>query len=376
MSIRRKRNQKIGWILILAIIILVFPFKASGEVKQITELEDRLENITEEEMDVLQELFRLSQEIDSLEQEEAKINREIEQLEAKIAALDKDIEGKQKDYDIQLTILEQVLVNYQRSGPASYLEILLKADNLSTFIKSLNIIKDISHNVNDLLVTVEDSKRILEEERSQLAQSTLLLEEKKENLVVTLKEKQEVQKEQESYLASLQTDKVYYQEQLANLTMLWEECRTLFPSISAEISSIVGEGYFTLEDLNLDSGFFTMSGYLEEETFNQILSEHSTITQTIFSYEEDQVMIEVPEEHLVLKGYFSISGESAIQYEVTEGTFYDMPLEQASIAELFLNGPLLIDFNAVTGDIIIIDFKLTEIWSTEEALNFVIIPQF
>jgi peptidoglycan hydrolase CwlO-like protein len=374
MNIRKKRNAVI--LIFLAAALIFVPFKVYGEVAPITDVEDKLENITSEEMKVLQQLFTLSQEITGLEKQEGEINADIDELEVKISDLDKDIDEKQKDYDLQLGLLEQVLVNYQRNGPASYLEILLSADNLSTFLKSLNIMKDISHNVNQLLTTLQDGKKVLEEERNQLKNTTALLEQKKVDLVSTITEKEKVQIEQQDYLLSLQSDKAFYQEQLDNLTQRWEDCRLLFPSISDEISSIIGAGYFTLEDLNLDSSVLSMTGYIADDTFNRILTEHSTVTQTSFRFEEDQVVIEVPEEHLILKGNFIISGESAIQYEVTEGTFYDMPLEAASIDELFENGPLLIDFDAITGDMIIIDFELNDVWSTEDALNFVIIPKF
>lgn len=374
MRFDRKRNRILA--VLVAVMLLAIPLKASGEVAPITEVEDKIENISAKELGVLKELFTLSQEISALEDQEKSINTEIEALQVKIDILDRDIEDKQADYDLRLEVLEQVLVNYQRNGPASYLEILFRADNLSSFIKSLNIIKDISHNVNELLASLKESKRLLEEERKQMADSTALLEQRKQELAATINEKQKVIKEQEIYLSSLQTDKAYYQEQLNNLTQLWDECKSLFPGISQEITAIIGAGYFSLEDLHLDSGFFTMTGYIAGDSFNQILSDNSTITQTVFRFEEDQVVIEVPELHLVLKGNFVIAGRSAIQYEVTEGTFYDMPLEQSSIAELFDKGPLLIDFDTITGDMIIVDFELTDVWSTENALNFVIVPQF
>lgn len=374
MDLRRKRSRIL--IILAAAVLAVAPLKASGEVAPITEVEDKLTNITEEERKVLEELFALSQEISALETQEESINTEIDDLEVKIKALDQDIEAKQLDYNLRLKVLEQVLVNYQQNGPASYLEILLRADNLSDFIKSLNIIKDISHNVNQLLTTLKTDKQVLEEERDQLADNTAQLELRKQDLAATITEKEKVKKEQENYLTSLQTDKTFYQEKLNYLSKLWEECRSLFPSVSEEITSIIGAGYFTLEDLHLDSGFFTMTGYIAGNSFNQILSDNSTITQTIFRFEEDQVVIEVPEEHLILKGNFVIAGKSAIRYEVTEGTFYDMPLEEASIAELFAKGPLLIDFDTISGDMVIVDFELTDVWSTQDALNFVIIPQF
>ncbi len=370
MSLHRYRNVVPALLLAIAVIIAGFPFKVHGDVQPIQELEDKLENISEEEKAVLQDLFSVSQEIDNLELETQEINKEITSLEVRIDDLEKEIVQKQEDYNLQLELLKQVLVNNQRGGPASYLEILLRADNLSTFLKSLNIIKDISHNVNDLLANLKESKAVLEEESIKLSSDKDALVQKEAELAVKLQEKQELVRKQEDYLAALQTDREHYQEQLNNLNELWLECKILFPSISAEISEIIEAGYITMEDMNLNINFFNISGYVEEDTFNRILSSHSILTQSIFHFDDEKVMIEFPEKRLVLSGYFNITGSKVIQYEITEGTFYDMPLEAASIEELLQNGPPMIDFGVIAEDMITIDFQLTDVWSSEGALYF------
>lgn len=361
---------------VFAAVMLLAPMQASGEVRQIEELNDKLENISEEEKAVLQQLFTLEQEIDTIEQEEERINGDIADLQSQINDLEKDIEATQADYDRQLDILKQVLVNYQRGGPASTLENLLNAENLSSFIKSLNIMKDISHNVNELLTSLKEGKLLLQEKKEQLNQDKEQLMKKEEELQVELNKKQEIQKEQEKYLASLRENKAYYEEQLYNVTLMWDSCKKLFPGISEELSQIINEGYFTLEDLNLNFSFFSISGSLGEDVLNRILSEHTQQSETVFTFDDDRVIITVPELHLVLEGKFTITADTAVQYEVQSGTFYDMPLEPASLQELFESGPLQIDFKTITKDIIAIDFKIQKVESTKGSLSFVIIPQF
>lgn len=361
---------------VFAAVMLLAPMQASGEVRQIEELNDKLENISEEEKAVLQQLFTLEQEIDTIEQEEERINGDIADIQSQINDLEKDIEATQADYDRQLDILKQVLVNYQRGGPASTLENLLNAENLSSFIKSLNIMKDISHNVNELLTSLKEGKLLLQEKKEQLNQDKEQLMKKEEELQVELNKKQEIQKEQEKYLASLRENKAYYEEQLYNVTLMWDSCKKLFLGISEEMSQIINEGYFTLEDLNLNFSFFSISGSLGEDVLNRILSEHTQQSETVFTFDDDRVIITVPELHLVLEGKFTITADTAVQYEVQSGTFYDMPLEPASLQELFESGPLQIDFKTITKDIIAIDFKIQKVESTKGSLSFVIIPQF
>lgn len=360
-------------ILLIPTLILV-PIRVSGAVQPITDTEDKLEGISQEEKKSLETLFTLSQKISEMELEETELSQEIASQQKQIDDLEGEIAAKQADYDLQLETLEEVLVNYQRGGPASYLEVLLSAKDLTTFLKSINLIKDISRNVGELLETLETGKIALQEEKDNLDVKILLLAQKKTELQDSIKKTQSLRQEQEEYLASLQEEQAQYQEQLDSLVALWNDCTVIFGEISKEITRVIGEGYFTLEDLNLNFGFTKMQGAINGDSFNNIINENTTLPETTFKFGEDQVVIEVPEKHLVLYGKFVVAGESSIRYEVEKGTFYDMPLERTSIEELFKDGPLLIDFKTISGDLIIIDFTLNWIKNEEGQLGFQISP--
>lgn len=372
---RFRKKIIIAFSIILGFTGLILPLRVSGEVKPITETEDKLEGITQEEKLVLEKLFAISQQIDELEREEAILTGEIHDLQLQADELEKEIEKMQADYDLQLDILKQVLVNYQKGGPASNIEILLRADNLSEFLKSINILKDISHNVNELLNSIEEDKAALEEDQVKLADKLTLLKQKEDALQENIHNNELLQKEQEEYLASLQEDKEFYQERLDNLNAMWADSKTLFGDIVTELSDIIGGGYFTTGDLHLSFGIFSMQGYIRQDSFQQLLKEHAKLPETVFQFDEGMVTIEVPEQKLVLTGNFVIEGEKAIRYEVEKGTFYDMELDTASIEELFQNGPLLLDFGRMAGDSITIDFELEKVESKEGKLTFTIIPQ-
>jgi peptidoglycan hydrolase CwlO-like protein len=376
MTKRIKPSIKIISTMTLVLVLIIAPMRVLGDVHPITEMEEKLEGISEEEKGVLEDLFVIQQKISEIEREEIKITEEIDALLMQIENLEHGIEEKQKNYDLQLDILEQVLINYQRGGPATYLEILLNADNLTTFLKSINVIKDISRNVGELLVSLEEGKKNLQEEKDSLDDKALLLKEKMIELQENLYKNQLLQQEQEDYLASLQEQRVFYQEQLSNLEVMWTDSTMLFTDIVEEITRIIGEGYFTTEDLNLNLGFTKMTGSIEEDTFNRILKENSKLSEIIFHYEQSHVVIEVPEKHLVLTGDFIVAGDNAIQYEVKEGTFFEIPLENASIEELFQKGPLLINFKTIAGDMVMIDFSLNKVESLDGRLAFEIKPEW
>ncbi len=363
---------KIATIFLMLPILLSAPLPVSGEVASIEDTKDRIENISEEEHRVLEKLFLITKEIEALEAEEGRLADEMVSMEEQISQLTDSIAKLQSEYDIKLEILQQVLVYYQRGGPATYLEILFSAESFSEFLKSLNVIKDITHNVSGLLTEIDEGRKQLTIEKEQLAGKVVLLENKKQDLEHKRQEREKAQEEQEAYLSSLLEDRIYYEEQLQNLQLLWDNCKKLFTNIVAETTRMIREGYITAQELNLEFGLFTMPGAIEEDTFNRILNDHSEMTETFFRFEDGEVILEVPELHLVLKGNFIITGDRAIQYEIVAGTFYELPLDDLSLQVLFEQGPFIIDFADFTDGMAMVDFTLEEVKSQEGQLSFII----
>ena len=253
MSLKRWKYSLI-FVPVLVVSILVKPLEVTGEVKPIEEANEQLEEISIEEEETLDKLFVLTQEIEEMEREETRITEEIATLLVDIDELDKSIMKEQKNYDLHLDIMEQVLISYQRGGPASYLDILLKAENLTSFIKSLNLIKDISRNTGELLGSIDESKQYLEDNRQRLRDSMALLELRQEELQKPIANKKRLVQEQETYLDSLSVEKERYQQHLDNLKLMWENLKNLFTDLVDEFSRIIGQGHFTMEDLNLKFG--------------------------------------------------------------------------------------------------------------------------
>lgn len=369
MSLKRWKYSLI-FVPVLVVSILVKPLEVTGEVKPIEEANEQLEEISIEEEETLDKLFVLTQEIEEMEREETRITEEIATLLVDIDELDKSIMKEQKNYDLHLDIMEQVLISYQRGGPASYLDILLKAENLTSFIKSLNLIKDISRNTGELLGSIDESKQYLEDNRQRLRDSMALLELRQEELQEPIANKKRLVQEQETYLDSLSVEKERYQQHLDNLKLMWENLKNLFTDLVDEFSRIIGQGHFTMEDLNLKFGFFSVKGSIHEDTFNRIINENSTLSEIVFDFEKDKVQVEVPDNNLVLYGHFILEGSSTLLFVPEGGTFYSMSLETESINELFRNSPMLIDFQKVAGDLVTIDIELKDIMTEDGYLSF------
>lgn len=348
----------------------------SSEVKQIQQVKEELQGISEEEVEVLTELFILSQEIIETEQAIERITTQIGEEAEKVVTLEEQINQTEERYDDQLNILEKVLIYYQRSGPASYLEMLLSADSLTDFLKTIHVMKDMSRNVNDLLVDLEESKLHLEEDKRRLEEQLLVLEEKKDELEEPLLRKRALKAEQEAYLDSLKDKKEIYRKQLEMIEQTWEECKLLFPSIVSEITKIVNEGYLTTDDLSIVLGFTEIEGTLYADDLNYILAEYSDLQEVTFTFSENQVVIDVPELSLVLEGVFVIEGKTGMRLEIHSGTFYQLPLEQSSIDELFQAGDVVIDFKTLAGDMLLIDFEMKTLEMMDGYMDFTIRPIF
>lgn len=358
--------------LLMSVSLLIKPYKVSGEVESITEANEKLQGISKEEQQTLERLFIITQELEAMEREKARISEEIDELIIEIDKLDKAIKKEQENYDNHLSILEQVLISYQRGGPASYIDIILKAKDMTSLIKSLNLIKDISKNTGELLSSIEESKRNLEEKRQNLSDNISLLETKKEELNESIASGQRLVEELEAQLNALEEEKELYQEHLDNLKLMWNNLKEMFSTIVDEFSRIISEGHFTMEDLNIKFNIFSIKGSLHQDTFNRIINDNSKLSNIIFSFEQDGVRVEVPDNNLVLEGHFIVQGDTGLQFVPKGGTFYNMALELESIEELFRNRPMLIDFEKVAGDMVILDIKLEEVQTEDGYLKFTI----
>lgn len=358
-------------------LIFVFTFsiiglrnRVSADVKPIEEVQNKLKGISEKEKSVLDNLFKLTQEMEDMEREEAKANSEIGTLQQEMKGLESKIEKQQKEYDKKLKVLEMVLVSYQRSGPASYLETLLKAENLTSFIRSINIIRDFSRNVGELLDSVDEGKKKLSEEKNKLTDKILVIDNKKKVLQESLDKKRKLKEDQQAYLDSFNEDKAHYEAQLKGLEQMWKEIKVLFSDIVKDFRRIVQDGYFPQSKLNLSYKFPMIKGALYEETFNDVIKSHSNLPNMVFHFHQDKVVIEVPDKHLVLEGEFVIQGKTAFKLKVDKGSFYGIPLETSSIEELFKNGDLVIDIVDLAGDKLMVDISVQSIKMKEGYLEF------
>ena len=369
------RLKKVCLLLTITIIVTLFanlsPYNVSGQVEPIAEVEEKLQGISDIEEAVMADLFTLSQEIEEMERQHQIMTAEIEHLQTLTEEIAKEIEIKQDSYNSQLSVLEKVLVSYQRKGPASFIETVLKSESLSEFIQSLNIIREISRNTGLLLSDIENAKEQLALEKESLIDKEQKLAEYAKQLQATLDDMYALRQEQESILNSLGEAKEIYEGELQLLQQLWDDIKVLFSDIIVNFTNIVLRGEFPIEALNLKLSFPRISGTIYHDTINDIIKTQPELPEMIFTFTPDGIWLDIPEKHLSLRGVFSIINESILKFEVAEGSFFNMPLTEGSIEELFKNGAIVIDFKELLGDVIL---ESVEVF--DEYLKFVILPNF
>lgn len=347
-------------LILISSFTFLFIAAVSGQTDLVTSTQQNLEDISNEEKAVLEELFFLSQEIDEMNRRAEELSKESETIAEEITVMEADISKRQENYDIQLEILEKVMVSYQKNGMTSYLETLLSAQNLTDFIKRLNVIQELSRNTGDMLNSMEEEKAVLIAEREKLISNKAQMEKNMAELSDAITQKMRLKQDQEEYLNSLSEEKEYYRDQLNKLDQSWSEVKDLFSNIATEFSRVFNESDLTVDDFNLELEFLSVKGSITDHRMNEIIEKDKKLPKMIFDINTEVIQIEIPEKHLSLSGSIVIESGSAIRFNVTDGTFYDMKLEKPSIEELFRDGYLVIDFKELIGDITLKSVELKD----------------
>lgn len=346
-----------------------------NDLKPITETEDKLEGLTREEKEVLSNLFILTQEILEMEKEEKRISNDIANIVNESKDLEEKITRSQYDYDAQLDILQKVLIGYQKRGPVSYIDTLIHSGDLKTFVRSLNIIREFSKNTASLLDSLTKQKEKLTEDKDNLTNTLVLLEEKREELKEPLERKMKKKEEQELYLQSLGEQRAVYNVYLGDMEQKWEENKELFKRLVEDFGKILYESNISIDDLNIELSFAGVTGSINENTLHNLFADHETLSKMKFTFREDSIEIDIPSLHLRLDGTFVLEKGTNLKFMVTEGSFYDMPLERSSIIELFEDGDLVINVKELVKDMVTIDFTIDSISINNGYMEFKLTPK-
>lgn len=169
--------------IILAIIILqstvVYTVNASSLTTQLegqkNEVEEQVQQKKDEQNGIKTQIQSEQTEIEKLdnsisisEEEINSLEIQIDELEKSIAKNQQDLEKKQKEYEENQTFFEERLVAMYKTGDVTFLEILFNSANMFDFISKYYALSKITECDLNLLQSLEEQQRQIEETKKQL----------------------------------------------------------------------------------------------------------------------------------------------------------------------------------------------------------------
>ncbi len=350
MELKTKKNILVLMSLFI-VIVLIFTSSTmlADNENNVSEIQEKLANISEEEKEILEYLFIQVQEIEEMERENKRISEEIALMKVDIEGLEEKIKKEEDKYQGNLGGLESILKSYQRMGPGSFLDIILDSDNLTDLIRRINVIRDLTKNTGELLDKIEKSKENLIVEKNNLDEKLKHLEDKQQVLKETVAKKQELVREKEEYLDSLAEDKELYIERLEYISMIMSELKVIFADFTKEFGRIIEEGNFPQNAVKETITLGGIKGVIEEKTFNDIIKSQKGLPQMEFDFSPGKIEMKAPEKNLTLEGEFVIIDDQILKFEAENGSFYGMPLEKGTIDELFEEGYFILNLEPLIG---------------------------
>lgn len=355
--------------LILISLLAFYSFSYSDNINQISEesvsgvsdVKDNLSDLSNEEKKILEELFLIVQEIKEMEKLENITALEIDDIRIEIIDMENNIQQMQDKYDENLFIMEDVLKSYQRNGATTYLELILSSDNLSTLLRRINAIRDISRNTSTLLEELENTKEALGRDKERLNDTLDKLENRQNELQQTIEKSIALQNELEASLSALHEDKVKFEEYLYNLENRWGEIKPIFSETINMLVEMIEKGDLPEGTIRINLSVTGVKGTIKEDYIKEILESRSFPTKVELIFSEDKIELVMPEIEVYMSGNLELlEDKQSLIFRMEEGAFLGMKLESSAMEELFTFGYLQFNFQKLLDKSTIREIKIKD----------------
>lgn len=180
------------------LVILVFLFIQTlpaiaaniSELKeQKQEVEDQKDKVTSKKNDVLDEISELNAQIKKYENDISELNNKIDKLEDSIVENEEKIKELEEETAEREELLINRLVAMYEMGRTSYLDVLLKSEDMTSFISNYYRIEELADADQGIIDSViekqeetEQTKQKLEKEQKEVTESKKEVENKNQSL--------------------------------------------------------------------------------------------------------------------------------------------------------------------------------------------------
>ena len=244
------KNKKIA---IIAIAILLFGIINISYAENVSDLQEKkdeikeslskaneeLENLQIELTDNLEAISRLDLQIEEGENKLDQTNKKLEKLKEEIADINERLEYVKKSYFNQKDICEKRLVALYEMGKTTYLDVLLNSKNITDFISKYYMIGEIAQYDKDLLDTIAREKKQVEQINIELAS-------KQENL-------KSIQTSQEKTLIALENSRTIKNSYANSLTEEEKALQEKIDGYQSELNSLDSQIlYLTIGEISSD----------------------------------------------------------------------------------------------------------------------------
>ena len=209
--------------------------------QQIDEKNQKKEEIQAEKSATVEEIEKITTQIQDYENQINELNTKITDLNNKIQESEEKLNKAQEDYDKQEELLEARLVANYEAGETSFLDVLLSSDSITDLISNYYLVTEIATNDAELLEKIEKEKQDIEKAKQDLENSKKELDTSKAEKQSVSTQLQSSKAEKDQYVTKLTADEQAIQS-------LIDELNEANKSIDAEIKQKEAEMKRKLEE--------------------------------------------------------------------------------------------------------------------------------
>ena len=278
-----KKNKRIKCISVLTLIALLlssisFTYAATTKElqKQQSDIDAKIEQTNSEIAGVksqmttaLKQINSLNSEISNYESDITKLEKQLKDVNAQIEEKTNNIAQQQEKYNTQKDLLEKRLIALYEAGETTYLDMLLASEDLSDFISKYYLIEQMAEADEELLLSIENTKKQLEAEKeylnsakAEIEQTTNSITQKKKSLSVSVSQKKSIvsnlteeEAQLQAQLEEFEEDKRAIQAQLSKIASKYTG-EVVAPSAAGYLSPIPGRS-----KRNITTGYYGYAGH-------------------------------------------------------------------------------------------------------------------
>lgn len=162
------KNNRFRIFIALALTIFLVTGVSYSHASSLDDILNKIKNTKNQLADNKKEIKQLNAEIAELQAAITDTENDIVNLEANIVIKEKQLTAKKAEIDQSSGELNARLRQIYKSGSVSFVDILLSSGNISEFIANMEMISLIYQNDKDLVMSLQDSYKSIQEQKAEL----------------------------------------------------------------------------------------------------------------------------------------------------------------------------------------------------------------